>query len=169
MLECVVNVSEGRRRDVVDTIAAAAGPALLDVHVDGDHNRSVMTLGGAPAAVEDAARRLAQRAAGLVDLRAHEGVHPRLGVIDVVPFVALDDTARARAVDAAIAYAHWSADVLGVPVFLYGEADKDGRTLPEARRDAFLRREPDVGPRVAHARLGATAVGARPVLLALNC
>ncbi|HEX4778468.1 MAG TPA: glutamate formimidoyltransferase [Acidimicrobiia bacterium] len=169
MLECVVNLSEGRNHDIVDAIAGAAGAAVLDVHVDADHNRAVVTLGGEPVAVEDATRRLARRAVSLVDLRVHEGVHPRFGVVDVVPFVALHDTPSERATHAARAYARWSADTLGVPVFLYGDADPRGRTLPDARRDAFTRRAPDVGPVRADPRRGATAVGARPVLVALNC
>jgi glutamate formiminotransferase len=169
VLECVVNVSEGRDREVVDTIAGAAGGAVLDVHVDADHNRAVVTLGGEPARLEDAVRRLATRAASLLDLREHGGVHPRFGVVDVVPFVALHGTSRERATDAARAYARWSAETLGVPVFLYGDADPDARTLPDARRDAFTRRAPDVGPAHADPRLGTTAVGARPVLVALNC
>ncbi len=169
VLECVVNVSEGRRRDVVDAIAGAGGARVLDVHVDADHNRSVVTLGGPAVAVEDAARRLASHAASLLDLRMHDGVHPRFGVVDVVPFVALDETPRERAVEAARAYAAWSAHELGVPVFLYGDADPGARTLPDTRRDAFVRRRPDAGRGQPDPRLGATAVGARPVLVALNC
>src|SRR5206468_3693270 len=91
VLECVVNISEGLRPDVVAGVAAACGRALLDVHTDPDHHRSVLTLGGSAAATVEAARALARVAVDRIDLSAHSGVHPRLGAVDVVPFVPLDD------------------------------------------------------------------------------
>jgi glutamate formiminotransferase len=115
-----------------------------------------------------AARQLARAAADLLSLAHHEGVHPRLGVIDVVPFVALAQTPTADAVDAAEAFARWIADELGVPAFLYDDADPEHRTLPSVRRDAFGPRAPDFGPTAPHPRLGATAVGARRPLVAVN-
>lgn len=177
MLECVVNVSEGRRTEVVAELAAAAGPSLLDVHVDPDHNRCVLTLAGPePAAAEEAAREVARTAAEWVHLPSHEGVHPRLGAIDVVPFVDLDPAgsepplaAGPDARSAAHRFAAWIAEELGVPAFLYGRADLRRRSLPEIRRDAFVRRPPDAGPPQPHPRLGAVAVGARDVLVAVNC
>jgi glutamate formiminotransferase / 5-formyltetrahydrofolate cyclo-ligase len=169
MLECVVNVSEGRRHDVIDAIAGACRSSLLDVHSDPDHHRSVFTLmgPGAPDA-EDAARALARAAADRVDISIHDGVHPRFGAVDVVPFVALDDDAGA-AVDAARAFAEWIAGELAVPAFLYDDADAPGRSLPDVRREAFTLRPPDHGPAEPHPRLGAVAVGARPPLVAVNC
>ena len=102
MLECVVNISEGRRPDVLDALARACGPVLLDVHTDPDHHRSVFTMASAePAATEAATRRLARAAAEALSLTDHDGVHPRLGVIDVVPFVALAPTPTSVSVDAA--------------------------------------------------------------------
>jgi glutamate formiminotransferase len=169
VLECVVNVSEGRRRPVLDALAAAARAVVLDVHADPDHHRSVFTLGGDAGAVERGVRALARAALARLDVREHTGAHPRLGVVDVVPFVALAPTPRDRAIQAALAYARWSADDLGVPVFLYDDADRLHRPLPELRRDAFLRRRPDYGPEDPDVRAGATAVGARPPLVALNC
>lgn len=166
MLECVVNVSEGRRGDVIDELAAACGPVLLDVHTDADHNRSVFTLARDAG---EAARALTEAVAERVDLSAHEGVHPRLGAIDVVPFVALAGSEPGDATEAARSYATWVADELGVPAFLYGDADPDGRSLPDVRRDAFARRSPDAGPGTPHPHLGAVAVGARPPLVAVNC
>lgn len=164
-----MNVSEGRRHHVLDALAAACGPALLDLHVDPDHHRSVFTLAAADAgATEAAVRRLATVAAEDLSLEGHDGVHPRLGVVDVVPFVALGPTPPDIAVAAARAFARWLGTTLHVPAFLYGAADPEGRTLPEVRRDAFTRRAPDAGPREPHPRLGATAVGARPPLVALN-
>ena len=166
MLECVVNVSEGRRGDVIDELAAACGPALLDVHTDADHHRTVFTVA---RDAEAAARALTSVTAARVDLSVHAGVHPRLGAIDVVPFVALAGSGPGDAVDAARSYATWVADALDLPAFLYGDADPDGRALPDVRRDAFVLRAPDTGPGAPHPRLGAVAVGARPPLVAVNC
>jgi len=169
MLECVPNVSEGRKRDVIDALADAVRPSLLDVHDDLDHHRSVFTLAGpGPRDAETAACALALAAAERVDLSVHEGAHPRLGVVDVVPFVALDEDHDVAA-DAALAFAEWIALELEVPVFLYDDADPLRRSLPELRRLAFRRRRPDLGPGAPHPRLGATAVGARPPLIAVNC
>lgn len=169
MLECVVNISEGRDRATIDAIAAACGPALLDVHTDTDHHRSVLTLAGRD--LQDAARAardLTDEVAERLDLSGHRGVHPRLGAVDVVPFVALAPTAASTAVEAAREYAEWVVAAHGVPVFLYGDADPQARSLPEARRDAFRTRAPDLGPAKPHPRLGAVAVGARPPLVAIN-
>lgn len=169
MLECVINISEGRDRAAIASIGAACGDALLDVHTDADHHRSVLTLcGPSEADAITAARALTDAAATRLDLANHDGVHPRLGAIDVVPFVALGPTASATAVDAARDYAEWIVAVHDVPVFLYGDADPAGRTLPDARRDAFVTRSPDLGPHAPHGRLGAVAVGARPPLVAIN-
>jgi glutamate formiminotransferase len=169
MLECVVNVSEGRRPEVLDALAHACVPVLLDLHADVDHNRAVFTLGGEPEEVERAVRALALETAARIDLREHEGVHPRLGVVDVVPFVALSPTPAGVAREAAHRYGAWSAADLRLPVFFYDEADTERRTLPETRRDAFVRRMPDTGSAAEHPQLGATAVGARRLLVAVNC
>jgi glutamate formiminotransferase len=167
MLECVPNVSEGRNRSVLDALSASCGRALLDRHVDPDHHRSVFTLAGDETAV--AARSLAHGVAERVDLAAHAGVHPRLGALDVVPFVALAGSTREDAVGAAREFATWIARTLAVPAFLYDAADPSERTLPDARRDAFRTRAPDVGPRHPHPTLGAVAVGARAPMIAVNC
>ncbi len=169
VLECVVNVSEGRITGAIDALAGAAGPALLDVHRDPDHNRSVFTIAGNPHATLTAVRRLAAATARTLDISTHRGVHPRLGVLDVVPFVALGETPAGAAVAAARAFSTWWAGVYGVPCFLYDHADERRRNLPSVRRTAFHGRNPDFGPPHAHPRLGATAVGARPPLVALNC
>jgi glutamate formiminotransferase / 5-formyltetrahydrofolate cyclo-ligase len=172
VLECVPNVSEGRRRDAVDRIGAASADCLLDVHVDPDHNRSVFTLVADGAdAIERCARQLAEAVVGEADESWHEGVHPRVGALDVVPFVALSGRTdeRAVAVHSAHEFARWLAETLSVPVFLYAEADAETRSLPSLRRDAFVRRPPDFGPSEPHPTLGATAVGVRPVLVAVNC
>jgi glutamate formiminotransferase len=170
VLEAVVNVSEGRRPEVIDMLRRSCGPALLDVHTDVDHDRSVFTLVGATAAETEAAvRRLADVVAtGPFDGYASDGVHPQLGILDVVPFVALGAD-HEIAVRAARTFADWLASSHAVPVFLYDDADPDGRSLPDARRDAFVSRSPDVGPPDPHPRLGATAVGARRPMIAVNC
>jgi glutamate formiminotransferase / 5-formyltetrahydrofolate cyclo-ligase len=162
VLECVINVSEGRDRSAVDAIAAAAGPSLLDVHADPHHNRAVLTLFG--SGVEEAARALTTEAVRRIDLRLHVGVHPRLGAVDVVPFVPVGDTSMNVAVAARDRFAAWAAQELRVPCFLYGPE----RTLPDVRRHAFTGLAPDFGGPVAHPTAGAICVGARPVLVAYN-
>ena len=155
MLECVINVSEGRRPDVLEPIAVAAGSSLLDVHVDGDHNRAVLTLAG--PAVEEHARAVATAAVEAIDLGRHVGAHPRTGAVDVVPFVPLAGSSMDEAVAARDRFATWMTDVLAVPCRLYGP---DGPSLPELRRD--LRGV------AGHPTAGVTCVGARPVLVAYN-
>jgi glutamate formiminotransferase len=159
LLECVVNISEGRREEVVGELAAAAGAALLDVHVDPGHHRAVLTLVG-----EDAPRAVAEVAVRRLDLRGHAGAHPRFGVVDVVPFVPLGGLALAGAVAARDRFAAWAGEVLGLPCFLYGPE----RSLPDVRRTAFGDLSPDTGPATPHPTAGACAVGARPPLVAYN-
>ncbi len=169
MLECVPNVSAGRDVDLIAGLAASCGAPLLDVHTDPDHNRSVFTL-AAPdtGAVTDAVQSLARAVATRVSMVEHDGVHPRLGALDVVPFVALAGD-PAVAVRAAYEFARWWATSFAVPVFLYDGADAQRRSLPATRRDAFRRRAPDLGPTRPHPELGTTAVGVRAPLVAINC
>lgn len=162
MLECVVNVSEGGAGPVLFAIAGAAGHSLLDVHSDPHHSRSVLTLAGPD--VEDDARAVVAEAVARIDLRHHAGAHPRLGAADVVPFVPLGGSSMADAVRARDGLARWAGAELGVPCFLYGPE----RTLPDVRRGAFTTLVPDAGPPQAHPTAGATAVGARGVLVAYN-
>jgi glutamate formiminotransferase len=159
VLECVVNISEGRDLAVVAAIAAAAGTDLLDVHSDAHHHRSVLTLVG-----EDAPRAVATAAVERLDLHGHDGVHPRLGVVDVVPFVALDGAAAADALAARDRFVAWFAATHRVPCFAYGPE----RTLPEVRRQAFGELAPTTGPAEPHPTAGACAVGARSLLVAYN-
>ncbi len=176
VVECVVNISEGRDVAVVDAIARAGGDVVLDVHSDSEHHRTVLTLGGPLTEVESAARAVATEAVGRIDLSVHDGVHPRLGAVDVVPFVALDgpdggtpaDAARPADLETVVAardrFAEWAGSVLGVPCFLYGPE----RTLPEVRRNAYRTVLPDTGPPRPHPTAGSMAVGARRVLVAYN-
>jgi glutamate formiminotransferase len=178
LTECVINVSEGRSTETIDAIRIAGGPEVLDVHSDPEHHRSVLTLGGPLDAVEDAARRVVAEAVARIDLRAHAGIHPRLGAADVVPFVPLPSCGRSavapsegsagdawsRVVEARDRFAVWAATTLQLPCFLYGPE----RSLPEVRRRAFRSLAPDTGPSEPHPTAGASAVGARPVLVAYN-
>ncbi|MGD0378436.1 MAG: glutamate formiminotransferase [Acidimicrobiales bacterium] len=172
MLECVVNVSEGRDAAVVAAIAAAGADALLDVHSDRDHHRSVLTLAGPGPSLEDAVRAVARATIDLIDLRRHEGVHPRLGALDVVPFVPLGPRGSPTgpgadltpALEARDRFAAWAGEELALPCFCYGP----DRSLPEVRRQAFGVLAPDTGPARPHRSAGACAVGARGVLVAYN-
>ena len=184
LVECVPNFSEGRRRDVVDellqTIASVPGAILLDHEMDADHNRSVVTFAGEPAAVAEAAFRVVQRAAQLIDLNHHTGQHPRMGATDVVPFVPVEGLSLEDCAELARATGKRIGGELGIPVFLYeAAATCPQRTqLADVRRGEFegLResigkdpaRAPDFGPAHIHATAGATAVGARRFLVAFN-
>lgn len=172
-LVCPVNVSEGRRIAVLDQLASAAGSALLDLHHDPHHNRAVLTIGASDATgTETAVRRVAELAVTLLDVRRHQGVHPRLGVVDVVPFVPVDESGApagpgddlAVAIAARDRFAAWAAQALRLPCFVYGPE----RTLPDVRRRAFDGLQPDVGPQSRHPSAGACAVGARAALVAFN-
>ncbi len=183
LVECVPNFSEGRRPDVVarivQAIAQVPGVRLLDVHTDPSHNRSVVTFVGPPQAVAEAAFRGASTAAELIDMDAHEGVHPRIGATDVIPFVPLRGVHMDACVELARQVGRRLGEELGIPVYLYGEAAvrPERRELAAIRRGGYeaLREEiasrperaPDFGPaRVGPA--GATAVGARFFLIAFN-
>lgn len=169
MFECVVNVAEGRRLEVLDRLSEAAGRTFRDRHHDGAHNRSVFTLIGGRDDLTHDVRSLAAAVFDELDLRHHEGVHPRLGVLDVVPFVALPPDVPDRARSLRDEMARWIAESHEVPAFLYGPLSNGStRTLPEVRRGAFRTLAPDFGPPASDPRLGATALGARGVLVAWN-
>lgn len=174
IFECVVNVSEGRDDTVLADLAAAAAPALLDLHKDPDHHRSVFTLAGRADTVIQAVHELAAVSVARLELGGHSGVHPRLGVLDVVPFVPYEP-GRAPVNDLSTAQAHrdafarWFSATFDVPSFLYGPLGGDrNRSLPQVRRNAFGEIAPDFGPGQPHRTAGATAVGAREVLVAYN-
>jgi glutamate formiminotransferase len=194
LVECVPNVSEGRRPEVVEEIVAAfAGAApevlVLDASSDPDHHRSVITLMGPGPALVEAAVAGAEACARLIDLNQHRGVHPRMGALDVLPFVPFGAETRLRGGDDpdldCVALAERAgrriAEEVGVPVYLYGAAARHPgwAALPavrgrgfEALRDALAagddRRAPDFGGPNLHPTAGATAVGAREVLIAYN-
>ena len=163
MIECVVNISEGRDAAVLGQLATAVQTSLLDVHADVDHHRSVFTLAGT-----DGARTLTEHTVEHLDIGSHSGEHPRLGVVDVVPFVPLGDATMHDALAARNAFAHWASNELGVPCFLYGAVGDTERTLPDVRRHAWHGLAPDTGPSSPHPTAGAICVGARRALIAYN-
>jgi glutamate formiminotransferase / 5-formyltetrahydrofolate cyclo-ligase len=168
-IECVVNVSEGRDLATINSLSEAGGGVLLDVHTDPDHHRCVLTLGGPAEAVEEAARRIAVIAVARIDIGSHAGVHPRIGALDVVPFVPLSPNAPSdsqwnEVLGARDRFARWAGDQLQLPCFLYGPE----RSLPEVRNAAFRSLVPDTGPPAPHPTAGASAVGCRPILIAYN-
>jgi glutamate formiminotransferase / 5-formyltetrahydrofolate cyclo-ligase len=169
LFECVVNVSEGRRVEVLDQLALAAGASLRDRHSDPTHNRSVFTLIHHRTELRRHVQSFVVATMKLLDLRHHEGVHPRFGVLDVMPFVALDPRKAEEAISMRNEVAAWVADTFDVPVFLYGRLrDGSKRSLPEVRRHAFHSLMPDLGPLKPSPERGSSAIGARPLLVAWN-
>jgi glutamate formiminotransferase len=183
LIESVPNVSEGRRLDVVDRLAAAieatAGVWLLDRTSDPSHNRSVFTLAGAAPAVTAALEALVAVAIETIDMTLHRGEHPRIGAVDVVPFVPLGETTIEDAIELARSFGAGIADRFDLPVYLYARAATrpDRVKLADVRRGQLeglaaeigqRGREPDFGPPRVHPRAGAVAVGARPFLIAYN-
>jgi glutamate formiminotransferase len=174
VIECVPNFSEGRDegvvRRIVEAIGSAKGVLLLGWEMDGDHNRSVVTFAGAPDAVVEGAIRGVGRAAELIDLSRHEGVHPRVGVADVVPFVPLDGGTIERCIEAAHLAGQEIWERFQVPVYFYESAAKVPRRerLERVRRPAFDGFPPDVGDIAEHSTAGAAVVGARRLLIAFN-
>jgi glutamate formiminotransferase len=183
MIECVPNFSEGRRREVIDAIAAAIagvpGTTVLDINADADHNRSVITFAGAADVVAEAAFRAVREAAALIDMTQHRGEHPRVGATDVLPFVPLRGATLEQCVEIARAVGQRIGQELAIPVYLYEAAATrpERRDLPNLRRGEYegLReaivsdpaRAPDFGP-AQLGPAGATIVGARPPLIAYN-
>lgn len=182
LIECVPNVSEGRDPGIIGRLIDAvesSGATLLDVHSDVDHHRSVFTILGEAAAVERSVLALAGTAVQLIDLTKHRGAHPRIGAIDVIPFVPLRGASMRDAVESAHRVGRVFASETNVPVFFYAEAAarRDRRELPVVRRGGFEGLgerlctpawRPDAGPTVPHPTAGATVVGARRPLIAFN-
>ena len=183
LVECVPNFSEGRRLEVVDQLAAAVASTpdvyLLDRTSDADHNRSVLTFAGPPEPVVAAMEAAVAVALRRIDMTVHEGQHPRIGAVDVVPFVPLGDSTIDECVELARGFGARIAERFDLPVYLYARAATrpDRVVLADLRRPQFegLRetigqhgREPDFGPPRLHPTAGAVAVGARPFLIAYN-
>jgi len=183
VIECIPNVSEGRRPEIVaamaDAIRQAPGVRLLDFSSDASHNRSVFTLAGDAAGVEQAVLALVERAVADVDLRTHRGEHPRLGAVDVVPFVPIEGVTMADCVALAKKTGAAIAERFKVPVYLYEEASSNParKNLEDIRRGEFeglaakmatAGWAPDFGPSTPHPTAGAIVIGARMPLIAYN-
>ena len=184
IVECVPNFSEGRRKEVVDaiakSIASVPGVRLLDTEMDSNHNRCVITFVGDRNAVAEAAFQGARSAVARIDMNNHRGEHPRVGALDVLPFVPIRGVTMDDCVALAKSVGKRIADELQVPVYLYEAAATrpDRKALPDVRRGEFEglkvaietepERRPDFGPAKLHPTAGACIVGARPVLIAWN-
>jgi glutamate formiminotransferase len=182
-VECVPNVSEGRDDAVIqrlaDTIRSVDGVTLMNVHADPDHHRAVFSFLGAPAKVESAALALAARVIELIDMRRHRGMHPRVGALDVLPFVPLAGISMAETAAIARRVGESLADRHEIPVYYYAEAalHSGRRSLGALRRGEYeglatrlatAEGAPDAGPARFDARTGAVLVGARTILVAFN-
>jgi glutamate formiminotransferase len=183
LIECVPNVSEGRRTAVIDAMAGAISHLkhvrLLDRSSDPSHNRSVFTIAGEPSAVQAAVLALVERAIADIDLRTHRGEHPRIGAVDVVPFIPIQDATMADCVELAKTVGAEIAQRFSIPVFLYEDASNNParKNLEDIRRGEFeglaekMRSPgwaPDFGPATPHPSAGAVVVGARMALIAYN-
>jgi len=183
VLECVPNFSEGRDTHIINRLNQAAssvnGAKLLDTCADADHNRTVLTIIGEYTALLKSIMAACSEAVKLIDMRKHKGVHPRIGAVDVVPFIPLHGAAMADAVKAAREFGKLFSEANNVPVFLYGEAALDScrRELPDLRRGGYegIKEKlcdpcwkPDYGACELNEHSGATAVGAREALVAFN-
>lgn len=183
LLECVPNFSEGRDRNIVDkieeSIVAVSGVKVLHTDMGHDAHRTVITYAGLPAACVEAAFQSIRSASGLIDMKKHHGVHPRLGAVDVFPFVPLDFQSMPVAIECARQLANRVGNELNLPVYLYGEA----AVLPGRRLLADIRKgeyeglsqkivqpewKPDFGPVSFNERFGASIIGARKILVAFN-
>ena len=183
IIECVPNISEGWSKKKVLEIAGALnafpGVKLLDICMDRDHHRGVLTFIGPQDAMQEAALAVCGRALESIDMREHTGAHPRIGAVDVVPFVPLGEATMRDAVRVAHGFGRAYGERNRIPVYFYGEAARVPwkRELSDIRRGGYeaLRERmsdprwmPDAGPAVFHERSGATAVGARIPLIAFN-
>ena len=183
IIESIPNISEGRRTDVIERLANAVrsvpGVRLLDYSSDAAHNRSVFTLAGDAGALKAATMALFEQAIAAIDLRQHQGEHPRLGAVDVVPFVPIEGATMQDCVALATEVAATVAERFGLPVYLYEEASANParRNLEDIRRGEFeglaekMARPgwaPDFGPATPHPSAGAAVIGARMPLIAYN-
>lgn len=168
MIEAAINISEGKNKTFIDKISRLS--STLDVHNDPDHNRSVITLVNEPHQLQLDISQLVKMTIKNLDISTHIGAHPRFGIVDVVPFIDLDDDLDlSKAIEQRDQFAKWAGEELQVPCFLYGPRQNGStRNLPQLRKGAFIDFQPDFGPPNPHNTAGAIAVGARGVLVAYN-
>ncbi len=183
LIECVPNFSEGRRPEVIDALVApfrtTRGCVVLDHRADADHNRLVVSLAGAPDPIQEALLKAARVAVERIDLNTHRGGHPRIGAVDVIPFVPLQNVTMEECVELAHRFGERFQRETGVPVYYYEEAAlrPERRRLEVIRRGQFealkteiakAERRPDIGAAAVHPTAGATVIGARKMLIAFN-
>lgn len=182
IVECVPNISEGKRKEVISEVLKnlqETGVKILDYSSDPDHNRTVITFVGDKETVKRGALQVARDAVRLIDLRVHRGTHPRMGAVDVIPFIPIKELTMQDCITISREVGSQIANELSVPVYLYAEsATKDSRKLlPEIRKGEFegffekikdAEWNPDFGPKEVHPTAGVTAVGAREFLIAFN-
>lgn len=184
LIECVPNFSEGRRQDVIDEIVncfkGRRGVYLLDHRADEDHNRLVISLVGAPAPIQEALLEAAKVALKHIDMNAHQGGHPRIGAVDVVPFTPIKGITMEECIELAHSFGERYYKETGIPVYFY----EDAALRPERKRLEVIRkgqyevlkdeaktnpdRRPDIGEACLHPTAGATVIGARKFLVAFN-
>lgn len=184
LIECVPNFSEGRRQDVIDEIVncfkGKRGVYLLDHRADEDHNRLVISLVGAPAPIQEALLEAAKAALKHIDMNAHQGGHPRIGAVDVVPFTPIKGITMEECIELAHSFGERYYKETGIPVYFY----EDAALRPERKRLEVIRkgqyevlkdeaktnpdRRPDIGEACLHPTAGATVIGARKFLVAFN-
>ncbi len=183
LVECVPNFSEGRNNSVIENICeqirGVAGVTLLDVDMGFDFNRTVVTMVGEPESVLEAAIMATEVAIDLIDMSSHKGEHARMGAVDVVPFIPIQGTTMEACVELAERYAEAVSEMLDLPVYLYAEAARNSQRvrLPDIRRGEYEglgekisteQWKPDFGPAAFNPKSGATATGARQILIAYN-
>ncbi len=183
LIECVPNFSEGRRQEVIDAIVGCFrnrnGCYLFDHRADKNHNRLVVSLVGEPESIQDALIDAAKVAVRHIDMEKHQGGHPRIGAVDVIPFTPVKAITMAECVDLAHTFGNRFHAATGVPVYYYEEAARnpDRKNLEVIRKGQYEvlkteigrpERHPDVGQPALHASAGATVIGARPFLVAFN-
>jgi glutamate formiminotransferase len=182
IIECVPNISEGRNKEVIEEVIKnleQTNVKLLDYSSDPDHNRTVITFAGDRDSVKKGAVQVAKDAVRLIDLRKHTGTHPRMGSVDVIPFIPIKNVTMYDCVNLSKEVAEIISRELNIPVFLYAESAtrESRRLLPEIRKgefEGFFEKikdplwEPDYGPKEVHSSAGVTAVGAREFLIAYN-
>ena len=182
LIECVPNISEGRRREVAESVASAAsgpGRKVIDLSMDPDHNRSVITIVGQPEGILEGALALTKKASELIDLNVHRGEHPRMGAVDVIPFIPVRGVTMEDCISLSLRVGERIAEELHIPVYLYEKSAtvESRRNLATIRKGEFegfaekiMRPEwrPDFGEAKIHPTAGVVAVGAREFLIAYN-
>lgn len=183
IIECIPNFSEGRNKEniekIIDTVRGKEGVKLLDYASDEDHNRTVVTLVGEPSKVEEVIINMAEKVYELIDMKVHEGAHPRMGALDVVPFVPISDVTMDECVDIANRVGKIIGDRFNVPVYLYEKAAtasyrENLATVRKGQYEGFFEKikdekwYPDYGPKEVNVKSGCVAIAARQPLVAFN-